>query len=96
MQQLTALPVPLPFKKSPPWHMNWGIWAEEISKILIHYKDIRRDLETHDPMKFGALVAMWLTARIFGFSSAELAEILSRLRGYVVEELEGDAAEGFA
>ena len=21
-------PVPSPFRKSPPWHMNWGIWGE--------------------------------------------------------------------
>jgi len=46
-------------------------------------------------MELGALVALRLTALVFGLAGAELAEILRRPRDYVLEELEGNAAEGF-
>jgi hypothetical protein len=47
-------------------------------------------------MELGALVALGLAAGVLGLAGAELAEILGGLGDDVLEELEGDAAEGFA
>lgn len=51
---------------------------------------------THDAVELGALVALRPAVGALGLARAELAEVLCRLGADVVEELEGDAAEGFA
>lgn len=46
-------------------------------------------------MELGALVALRPARGVLGLPGAELAEVLGCLGDDILEELEGDAAEGF-
>jgi hypothetical protein len=46
-----------------------------------------------DAMELAAFVALWLPSAVFRLSSAELAEILSRLWDYIFEQLHLDSTE---
>ena len=84
--------MPLPLRKSPPWHMKLGIWLGVSS--LTH--STARQGWTCDAVELGALVALGLAAGVLGLAGAELAEILGRLGNDVLEKLEGNTAKGFA
>jgi hypothetical protein len=47
-------------------------------------------------MELGTLVALGPAGGVLGLAGAELAEVLGRLGDYILEQLKGDAAEGFA
>ncbi len=51
---------------------------------------------THNPMKLGPLIPLGPTQVVLGLSGAKLPEILRRPGNDVLEQLKGDAAEGFA
>ena len=46
-------------------------------------------------MELGRLVALGPAGGVLGLAGAELAEVLGRLGNYILEQLKGDAAEGF-
>jgi hypothetical protein len=46
-------------------------------------------------VELGALVALGPAGGVLGLAGAELAEVLGRLGDYILEQLKGDAAEGF-
>lgn len=86
-------PVPSPLRKSPPWHMKLGICLGCKQFSTHTHKGTQG---TNDAVELGALVALWPAYIALGFAGAELAEVLSGLGDDVLEELEGDAAEGLA
>ena len=47
-------------------------------------------------MEFAPLVPLGPAKVVLALARAELAEVLGRLGDYILEELEGDAAEGLA
>jgi hypothetical protein len=58
------------------------------------YKIAALDHKTFDDaMELAAFVALWLPSAVFRLSSAELAEILSRLWDYIFEQLHLDSTE---
>jgi hypothetical protein len=77
--------------------MNWLIYAELISQHSPTLERIRgTGKKAHDPVELAPLVALGLAAVILGLARAELAKVLGRPGHRVLEELEGDTAEGFA
>lgn len=74
-------PVPSPCTKSPPWHMNFGIYTHIVSHFAPILSFLPGDGEpiTYDAVKPGPLVALHL-AIDFALAGAELAEVLGGAR----------------
>lgn len=64
-----------------------------VSIVKVKTSDTATFDGTYDAMEFAAFVALWLPSTVLGLSSAELAEILSRLWDYIFEQLHLDSTE---
>jgi hypothetical protein len=64
-----------------------------VSIVKVKTSDTATFDGTYDAMEFAAFVALWLPSTVLRLSSAELAEILSRLWDYIFEQLHLDSTE---
>jgi hypothetical protein len=82
-------PEPSLLRKSPPWHMKFGICSlKSVQDSTQHQR-----YATNYAVELGALVPLGTTGTILALAGAELTEVLSCLWYDILEEFDLDAAK---